>query len=197
MTLNSATSTSSSIILPLLSWKLLSRGFLCLRSPRVRVYSVASHPIVLTQPPTAHWNQFFKENPNKGPGQDQEYVFDWEHLKRVHKSYIDSIVVEIGLPGSPIPKGVLLHILRDAVDETPKDAKLFPQLLWDALGDLSVSLSRALYSSGTRCSGPVILNVIRRSQCSCLIYSSRRFWMRRGKPGRRIPPRCLTTMKLG
>lgn len=89
----------------------------------------------------------------------------------MHKSYIDSIVVEICLPGSPIPKGVLLHILRDAVDETPKDAKLFSQLLWDAMGDLSVSRSSALYG-GSCCSSQVVLNVVRRSRCSCLIYSS-------------------------
>ena len=57
----------------------------------------------------------------------------------MHKSFLDSIVVELCLPHSPFPKQVLLGILSEAIDETPRDAKRFPRILWDAMGDLSVN----------------------------------------------------------
>ncbi len=87
--------------------------------------------------PTAHWHEFFlkrKEEP--------EYIFDWSTGKIVHRSFLDSIIVELSLPGSTVPKQILLHILREAIDESPKDAKRFPQVLWDAMGDFAVSFSR-------------------------------------------------------
>lgn len=88
----------------------------------------------------AHWSQYFKENTNKDPAQGEpEYVFSWENLKSVHKSFLDSTVVELCLPQSVYPKQILLHILNEAIDETPRDAKRFPQELWDAMGDFSVS----------------------------------------------------------
>lgn len=87
----------------------------------------------------AHWKRYFKTNNYKQPGDDlPEFVFDWTFLKDVHKSFLDSIVVELGLPNSPIPKQILLSILNEAIDETPRDAKQFPQALWDAMGDLAV-----------------------------------------------------------
>lgn len=93
----------------------------------------------------AHWSQYFKPNTYKSPGDDQpEYVFDWGHLKSMHKSFLDSIVVELCLPQSPIPKQILLNILSEAIDETPRDAKRFPQALWDAMGDLAVRMNFAL-----------------------------------------------------
>lgn len=80
-------------------------------------------------------------NQNRGPDSDgPEYTFSWEHLKNVHKSFLDSIVVELCLPASVYPKQILIHILSEAIDETPRDAKQFPQELWDAMGDLSVRL---------------------------------------------------------
>jgi hypothetical protein len=59
-------------------------------------------------------------------------------LKDIHKSFLDSIVVELSLPNSPIPRQILLSILSEAIDETPRDAKEFPQALWDAMGDFAV-----------------------------------------------------------
>jgi hypothetical protein len=88
----------------------------------------------------AHWSQYFQINQNKDPDATQpEYMFSWEHLKNVHKSFLDSIVVELCLPQSKFPKQILIHILHEAIDETPRDAKRFPQELWDAMGDLAVS----------------------------------------------------------
>lgn len=33
---------------------------------------------------------------------------------------------------------VLFKVLSGAIDEAPKEAKRFPQAMWDAVGDLSV-----------------------------------------------------------
>lgn len=52
--------------------------------------------------------------------------------------------MELCFPQSLIPKAVLLGILSEAIDETPRDAKRFPQALWDAMGDLSVSPSSSI-----------------------------------------------------
>ncbi|KIP10936.1 hypothetical protein PHLGIDRAFT_125248 [Phlebiopsis gigantea 11061_1 CR5-6] len=88
-----------------------------------------------------HWTTYFKPNSYKRLGDDQpEFVFDWGQLKSVHKSFLDSIIVELCFPQSLIPKAVLLGILSEAIDETPRDAKRFPQALWDAMGDLSMSV---------------------------------------------------------
>ena len=67
-----------------------------------------------------------------------EYVFDWAKLRNIHKSFLDSIIVELCLPQSLIPKSILFQILEEAFEESSRDTKLFPQGLWDAIGDLSV-----------------------------------------------------------
>lgn len=86
-----------------------------------------------------HWKQYFQPNQYKQEGDDQpEFLFHWEQLKIMHKSFLDSIVVELCLPASPFPKQILVSLLREAIDETPRDSKRFPQALWDAMGDLSV-----------------------------------------------------------
>ncbi|KAI0696691.1 hypothetical protein BC835DRAFT_1271539 [Cytidiella melzeri] len=85
-----------------------------------------------------HWGQYFQVNQDKElDATKPEYIFSWEHLKSVHKSFLDSIVVELCLPDSTYPKQILIHILSEALDETPRDAKRFPQELWDAMGDLA------------------------------------------------------------
>ena len=66
--------------------------------------------------------------------------FDWVGLKDACKSFLDSIIIELCFPGPPYPKRILFHVLHDAVDESPREAKRFPQAMWDAVGDLSVSL---------------------------------------------------------
>ena len=88
-------------------------------------------------PHIAHWAQFFKKNDLVGNDQP-EYIFDWVQVKDVHKSFLDSIVVELSLPASPWKRQILLHLLREAIEENPRDAKRFPQALWDAMGDFSV-----------------------------------------------------------
>lgn len=36
---------------------------------------------------------------------------------------------------------MLYQILHDAAEESPKETKRFSQLMWDAVGDLSVSVA--------------------------------------------------------
>lgn len=89
----------------------------------------------------AHYAQYFKlkHNEDEVDGPVDEYVFDWSALKDAGKSFLDSIILELCFPRAPYPMTVLYEILREAVDESPKDAKRFPQALWDAVGDLSVT----------------------------------------------------------
>ncbi|KAJ7268689.1 hypothetical protein B0H12DRAFT_61164 [Mycena haematopus] len=91
---------------------------------------------------TPHYAPYFKlkRNDDDLDGPVDEYVFDWSALKEAGKSFLDSIILELCFPRAPYPMTVLYEILREAVDESPKDAKRFPQALWDAVGDLSESV---------------------------------------------------------
>ncbi|KAH0827858.1 hypothetical protein J3R83DRAFT_3485 [Lanmaoa asiatica] len=88
---------------------------------------------------TPHYSHYFKEVENVHPG-EPSVAFDWAGLKDACKSFLDSIIIELCFPRAPYPKQILYHILHDAVDESPREAKRFPQPMWDAVGDLSVSL---------------------------------------------------------
>ena len=66
-------------------------------------------------------------------------VFDWAELREACVSFLDSIVIELCFPRAPYPKVILYQVLRDAVNESPKETKRFPQAMWDAVGDLSAS----------------------------------------------------------
>ncbi|KAI0645959.1 hypothetical protein C8Q79DRAFT_967138 [Trametes meyenii] len=83
-----------------------------------------------------HYSQYFKKDTDRNTGKS-EYTFDWSQLKAIHKSFLDSLIVELCLPDSPIPKPILVQLLGEATDESPADAKRFSQALWDAVGDLS------------------------------------------------------------
>ena len=87
----------------------------------------------------AHYSRYFKTTDGMKPG-GLEVVFDWSGLKDACKSFMDSIIIELCFPGAPYPKRVLFQVLHDAVDESPREAKRFPQKMWDAVGDLSVSI---------------------------------------------------------
>ncbi|PCH43414.1 hypothetical protein WOLCODRAFT_138330 [Wolfiporia cocos MD-104 SS10] len=101
------------------------------------VAQAAQTKFALLATTTPHYSQYFKRSQTDDLD-DEEYVFDWAGLKSVHKSFIDSIIVELCLPRSEIPRQILYQILHEAIAETPRDAKRFPQALWDAVGDLSV-----------------------------------------------------------
>jgi hypothetical protein len=92
----------------------------------------------LTVSPLEHFTRYFKLTEYEA--EDPEWLFDWVSLKTMHKSFLDSIVVELCLPNSPYSKQIMLQLLEEATTESPKETKRFPQSLWDAAGDLSVSL---------------------------------------------------------
>ncbi|ESK96615.1 hypothetical protein Moror_6835 [Moniliophthora roreri MCA 2997] len=84
---------------------------------------------------TPHYARYFKEK--EGEAGEKETIFDWQEVREACRSFLDSIVVELCFPRAPYPKAILYQILHDAVDEAPKEARRFPQALWDAVGDLS------------------------------------------------------------
>ncbi|OCH91443.1 hypothetical protein OBBRIDRAFT_753183 [Obba rivulosa] len=84
---------------------------------------------------TDHYSRFFKkfDTDSGEPG----YGFAWNEVRAVHKSFLDSIIIELCLPKSFIPPRILLEILHMAITEAPQETKRFPQAVWDAMGDLS------------------------------------------------------------
>jgi hypothetical protein len=89
---------------------------------------------------SAHYARYFKQREGSDPG-EAEIIFDWAELREACVSFLDSIIIELCFPRAPYPQAVLYQVLRDAVEESPKEAKRFPQALWDAVGDLSVRAS--------------------------------------------------------
>jgi hypothetical protein len=67
-------------------------------------------------------------------------------LREAHRSFIDSVVLEVALPNSEYPPYILMSLLHDAVEECRKEEKRFSQALWDAIGDFSVCIYRVLMS---------------------------------------------------
>ncbi|TFY60551.1 hypothetical protein EVJ58_g5078 [Rhodofomes roseus] len=102
------------------------------------VAQAAQDNIGLLATSAPHYSQYFKKIDGGTSDEPGSFIFDWTELKSVHKSFIDSIIVELCLPQSPIPRQILLQILHEAIIESPREAKKFPQAVWDAMGDLSV-----------------------------------------------------------
>lgn len=96
--------------------------------------------LILIFPILAHYSRYFRLAEGSDPG-ERDIIFDWAALREACISFLDSIVIELCFPRAPYPKVVLYQILRDAVAESPKEAKRFPQALWDAVGDLSAGAS--------------------------------------------------------
>jgi hypothetical protein len=81
-----------------------------------------------------HYSPYFKKTGNG------TLEFDNTKLKELYKSYIDSIVIELILPSSRYPVHILVALLRNCFEEAPKDADRITQAMYDAMGDLCVSL---------------------------------------------------------
>jgi len=89
-----------------------------------------------------HYARYFKQQqPKDDPTDEAVIIFDHSELREAGLSFIDSIIIELCFPQSPYPKSVLYQILHDAAEESPKETKRFSQLMWDAVGDLSVSVA--------------------------------------------------------
>jgi len=89
-----------------------------------------------------HFAHYFKLTEDEA--EDPEWLFDWASLKAMHKSFLDSIVVELCLPNSQYSRQILLQLLEEATTESHKETKRFPQALWDAVGDFSVGISPSM-----------------------------------------------------
>ncbi|KAG6920263.1 hypothetical protein DXG01_005032 [Tephrocybe rancida] len=89
---------------------------------------------------TPHYARYFKAASDKPDDPEPGIIFDWQELREACVSFLDSIIIELCFPRAPYPKDVLYQVLRDAIEESPKEAKRFPQQLWNAVGDLSISV---------------------------------------------------------
>ena len=78
-------------------------------------------------------------------GDNPTAAINWDVLRDSYKNYVDSIVIELCLPGSTYPKYVLMTLLEEAIEESPKEAKRFPQAMFDVLGDFSVRDYLSMY----------------------------------------------------
>ncbi|KAF8650432.1 hypothetical protein AX16_005235 [Volvariella volvacea WC 439] len=88
---------------------------------------------------TPHYVRYFKRTEDAQHG-EADFSFQIAELKEACKSFIDSIILELCFPDAPFTKPVLFQILHDAIKESPREAKRFPQALWDAIGDWSDSI---------------------------------------------------------
>ena len=59
-------------------------------------------------------------------------------MRQLNNSYLDSAIVELCLPGSEFSPQALYHILNTVEQETPRQLKRCPQIMWDTVGDLAV-----------------------------------------------------------
>ncbi|KAG6850951.1 hypothetical protein H0H93_005820 [Arthromyces matolae] len=87
-----------------------------------------------------HYARYFKPAPDQANDPEPEMIFDWQELREAGLSFLDSIILELCFPRGVYPKDILYELLRDSIEESPKEAKRFPQQLWDAVGDLSVAV---------------------------------------------------------
>jgi hypothetical protein len=136
----------------------------------------------------AHYSRYFKSAEGSDPG-EHEIIFDWAALREACISFLDSIIIELCFPRAPYPKTVLYQILREAVDESPKEAKRFPQALWDAVSDLSASSPLA---------SAQFLTYLFRIQSDFKNYWKHHYLVLKPKFGKTLPAlKYLILMKLG
>ncbi|VDC01651.1 unnamed protein product [Peniophora sp. CBMAI 1063] len=86
---------------------------------------------------SAHFSEYLDAVNATKNGDNPTAAFNWQSLKKSYKNFVDSIVIELCLPGTTYPKYVLTALLEEAIQESPKEAKRFPQAMFDVLGDFS------------------------------------------------------------
>ncbi|KAF5370711.1 hypothetical protein D9758_001875 [Tetrapyrgos nigripes] len=116
-----------------------------LRSRYLALYHLVSDLVDLGQnkfsvlaTTTPHYAKYFKTVEDELG--EKQVKFDDQALRGACTSFLDSVIVELCFPRGKYPKAILYQILHDAVEEAPKEARRFPQLLWDFVGDLSDSV---------------------------------------------------------
>jgi hypothetical protein len=114
--------------------------YLALYDTLNKLVESAGHNFSVLAMTNPYYASYFKKS-DFHEAQDNDVMFDVQKLKETGRSFVDSIIMEICFPNSTYPKYVLLQILHDAVKECPREAKRFPQELWDAMGELSTLVS--------------------------------------------------------
>ncbi|KAL5507170.1 hypothetical protein ACEPAH_6626 [Sanghuangporus vaninii] len=82
---------------------------------------------------TPHYAPYFKVSSEARDCQE----FENSEIKRVYKSFLDSAIIELCLPGSKFSPQALYFCLHTTQEETPKLLRRCPQLMWDTVGDLA------------------------------------------------------------
>ncbi|KAL5528321.1 hypothetical protein ACEPAF_7457 [Sanghuangporus sanghuang] len=82
---------------------------------------------------TPHYAPYFKVSSETRNCQE----FENSEIKRMYKSFLDSAIIELCLPGSKFSPQALYFCLHTTQEETPKLLRRCPQLMWDAVGDLA------------------------------------------------------------
>ncbi|KAL5485099.1 hypothetical protein ACEPAI_7741 [Sanghuangporus weigelae] len=82
---------------------------------------------------TPHYAPYFKASSEARDCQE----FENSEIKRMYKSFLDSAIIELCLPGSKFSPQALYFCLHTTQEETPRLLRRCPQLMWDAVGDLA------------------------------------------------------------
>ncbi|KAL5523887.1 hypothetical protein ACEPAG_8060 [Sanghuangporus baumii] len=82
---------------------------------------------------TPHYAPYFKASSEARDCQE----FENSEIKRMYKSFFDSAIIELCLPGSKFSPQALYFCLHTTQEETPRLLRRCPQLMWDAVGDLA------------------------------------------------------------
>ena len=96
-----------------------------------------ARPFSLTYIYLAHYAPYFKVSSEVQDCQE----FEKSEIKRMYKSFLDSAIIELCLPGSKFSPQALYFCLHTTQEETPKLLRRCPQLMWDVVGDLAVRIS--------------------------------------------------------
>ncbi|KAH8119258.1 hypothetical protein DFH11DRAFT_1686181 [Phellopilus nigrolimitatus] len=82
---------------------------------------------------TEHYHAYFRVSSESKDRQE----FDHGEIRRMYKSFLDSTIIELCLPGSQFTPQSLYACLNAIESESKKDLKRCPQIMWDAVGDLA------------------------------------------------------------
>ncbi|KAI5123681.1 hypothetical protein M0805_001709 [Coniferiporia weirii] len=82
---------------------------------------------------TEHYHVYFKASSTlKGRRE-----FEDSEIRKMYKSFLDSTIIELCLPGSKFTPQALYSCLNAIELESPRELRRCPQIMWDAVGDLA------------------------------------------------------------
>lgn len=86
-----------------------------------------------------HYRVYFRTSTTSKDQQE----FDDTEMRKMYKSFLDSTIIELCLPRSKFTPQALYSCLHAIEEESPKELKRCPQLMWDAVGDLAVRVAHS------------------------------------------------------